>query len=96
MYLTPQPGFKTCLVIFLPVEESCKELKAGFVRLRYLDRRLKATYVTLNNSGDEKRAAAVLSLLKDGISRLRVEFERLQEDVLESELNVEQCSESSL
>ena len=58
-----------------------------------MDRNLKATYV---NSGDETQAAALLSLLKKGISRIRIDFERLeklmlQEDVLESEL-MEQCS----
>jgi hypothetical protein len=77
------------LIIFLPVEESCKELKTEFVRLR----RLKATYV---NSGDETRAAVLLSLLKNGISHIRMEFERLEElmleeDDLESEL-MESCS----
>ena len=81
------------MIIFLPVDESCEELKAKFVRL---DRMLKATYVNLNNSGDETRAAVLLSLLKNGISRLRIEFESLeklmlQEDALESEL-MEQCT----
>jgi hypothetical protein len=80
-------------MIFLPVKENCKELKTEFVRLRYLDRELKDTYV---NSGDETRAAVLLSLLKNAISHIRTEFERLenlmvQEDVLESEL-MEQCS----
>ena len=81
------------LIIFLPVEESCKELKTEFDRLRCLDRMLKTTYV---NSGDETRAAVLLSLLKDGISHIRMEFESLenlmlQEDDLESEL-MEACS----
>ena len=70
------------MIFFLLVEESCKELKAEFVRFRYLDRRLKATYVTLNNSGDEKQAAVILSLLKNGITRLRVEFEILEKLML--------------
>lgn len=75
-------------MIFLPVEESCKELKTEYVRLR----RLKAAYV---NSGDETRAAVLLSPLKNGVSRIRIDSERLeklmlQEDVLEPE-PMEQC-----
>ena len=68
------------LIFFLPVEESCNELKAKFVRVRPLNSRFN-----VDNSADETRAGVLFS-------RLRIEVERLeklmfQEDhVLDMEL----------